>query len=96
MGTFSLLWVGEDYGRAANWLFNRKPTLSMSSVSWLKRAGTPYVLAFIVALGLAALTYQFNSTIANFVIGAGLIALAYGIILKAMNGAKDFSNDSSP
>ncbi len=64
-------------------------------MSWLKSPGAPYILASIVALAFSALTYHFNSTIANFVIGVGLIALAYGIVLKTIHAVKHSPNDSS-
>ncbi len=67
----------------------------MLSMSWLKSPGAPYILASIVALAFSALTYHFNSTIANFVIGVGLIALAYGIVLKTIHAVKHSPNDSS-
>lgn len=63
-------------------------------MSWLRKPGVPYILAFIVTLALGAVTYHFSSTIANFVIGAGLIALAYGIALQVIDAVRHHQNGS--
>ena len=60
----------------------------------LKAPGVVYVLAFLVASGIAALTYHFNMTLANFLIGAGLIALAYGIALQVIDAVRHHQNGS--
>jgi len=57
-------------------------------VNLLRRPGTPYVVAFILAVILGAVTYHFNSAVANFVIGAGLLCLAAGIGFKAVDAAR--------
>jgi len=59
-----------------------------------KEPGTPYILAFILTLALGAVIYHFNSAIANFVIGSGLIALAYGIVLQVVDAVRHHQNGS--
>lgn len=63
-------------------------------VNLLRKPGSPYILAFILTIVLAALTYHFNSLIANFVVGAGLLALVAGIAFIAIDVAKHHSGDS--
>ncbi|HWY28957.1 MAG TPA: hypothetical protein VNW25_06840 [Candidatus Sulfotelmatobacter sp.] len=45
-----------------------------------------------MASGIAAVTYHFNMTLANFLIGAGLIALAYGIALQVIDAVRHHQN----
>ena len=52
------------------------------------------MLAFLVVSGTAALTYHFNMTLANFLIGSGLIALAYGIALQVIDAVRHHQDDT--